>query len=480
LHHNRERGAQEDIVTIWDQVGREIEAFIEDIRELPVSSPVRAVDLRRELESRFDDFTTPIPLADLTSQVADLFRRHSVHVTHPRYFGLFNPSVSRASIVADTLVALYNPQLAAWSHSPIANEIERFTLRHLARALGFDADATAATFTTGGLEANLSAVLAALAHRFPQYDRLGIAGLEAAPSVYVTSESHHSFVKICRMAGLGTDALREVPTTATFAMDVAALGDLMAADRRTGRVPLVIVGTAGSTAGGIVDPLETLADIARDTGTWFHVDAAWGGAAVLVPRLRPYLAGIERADSVTWDAHKWLSVPMGAGMFFCRHVDANRRAFDVSASYMPSQSSADTIDPYVSTLQWTRRAIGLKLFMSIAARGRDAFNEQIDHQARLGDDLRATLRASGWLVVNETALPVVCVSSDEIRAGRVSTTAMVEMIQRRGRVWVSEVVLGRRERALRACITSFRSSAQDLDVLVDELARARRAQVERQ
>ena len=457
-------------MTIWDQVGQEIENFTDGIRDVPVSSPVDAEALRRDIKSRFGDFATPIPLPDLTRQVADLLRCYSVQVTHPRYFGLFNPSVSHASIVADTLVALYNPQLAAWSHSPIANEIERFTLRYLARAIGFDPETTFANFTTGGLEANLSAAIVALAHRFPDYDRHGVAALPARPAVYVTSESHHSFVKICRMAGLGTEALREVPTTDTFIMDVAALRSLIDSDRQAGMLPLMIVGTAGSTAGGLVDPLNELAGVAGDCGAWFHVDAAWGGAAVLVPRLRPSLAGIERADSITWDAHKWLSVPMGAGMFFCRHREAPRRAFNVSASYMPPDSAADTIDPYVSTLQWTRRAIGLKLFMAIAERGGARFSDQIDRQARLGDTLREKLQAAGWSVVNNTTLPVVCVTNDDIRAGLVSPAEIAAAIQARGRVWISDVLLGRRERALRACITSFRTDEADLDVLVDELA----------
>lgn len=461
-------------MTIWEQVGQEIENYTDRIRDLPVSAPVDAQALRREIESRFGEFASPIPLADLTRQVSALFGRYSVHVAHPRYFGLFNPSVSHASIVADTLVALYNPQLAAWSHSPIANEIERFTLRYLARAIGFNPETMFANFTTGGLEANLSAVIVALAHRFPEYDRGGVAALPARPAVYVTSESHHSFVKICRMAGLGTDALREVPTTSTFAMDVSALRTQIERDGHTGWQPFMIVGTAGSTAGGIVDPLNELATVAAECGSWLHVDAAWGGAAVLVPRLRPALAGIERADSITWDAHKWLSVPMGAGMFFCRHRDAPRQAFNVSASYMPSDSGADTMDPYVTTLQWTRRAIGLKLFMAIAERGGAAFSEQIERQARLGDLLRQKLQDAGWSVVNETPLPVVCVTNDELRAGRTATTDIVAAIQARGRVWISDVVLGRRERALRACITSFRTTDDDLDVLVDELAQVTR------
>ena len=189
-------------MSLWEQVGREIDDFMTGIRAVPVSSLPRPDTVRHAIESRFD-FVEPIQLADLTQQVAGLLREYAVHVTHPRYFGLFNPSVSTASIVADTLAALYNPQLAAWSHSPAANEIERVTLRYFAQALGFDADATSASFTTGGLEANLSAVVVALVRCFPSYERGGAASLEAKPTIYVTNESHHSFVKICRSPGWG-------------------------------------------------------------------------------------------------------------------------------------------------------------------------------------------------------------------------------------------------------------------------------------
>jgi aromatic-L-amino-acid decarboxylase len=465
----------DDSMAVWEQVGQEIEDFLGGIRALPVSSSPRPDVVRHAVESRFD-FVEPIPLPDLTRQVIDLLRQYTVHVTHPRYFGLFNPSVSAAGIAGDALVALYNPQLAAWSHSPAANEIERATLRHFARALGLDADASSANFTTGGLEANLSAIVVALTHRFPAYARDGVSGLGAKPVIYVTSESHHSFVKICRIAGLGVDTLREVPATAAFTMDVAALRDIIDLDTRTGRCPFLIVGTAGTTGGGMVDPLPELADIAAASNVWLHIDAAWGGAAVLVPRLRPALRGIERADSITWDAHKWLSVPMGAGMFFCRHADASRRAFDVSTSYMPSGTGEETADQYRTTLQWSRRAIGLKLFMSLAEKGSSGLAQQIDHQARIGDALRAKLNGAGWIVVNDTVLPLVCTTHEDIRSGRCTTGDIVRSIQERGLAWISDVVLGGREKVLRACITSFRTDEGDLDILVEELDRARNEQ----
>jgi len=459
-------------MSVWGQVGEIVEGFIRDVRELPVSSAARPEVIRREVESRFD-FGASTPLGELTAQVADLLQQYAVHVTHPRYFGLFNPSVSEAAIVADTLVALYNPQLATWSHSPAASELERLALRHFAAALGFDPNTTVANFTTGGLEANLSAVVVALSQRFPQHASRGTAALNAAPVIYVTTESHHSFVKICKIVGLGTDALCEVPTTTRFTLDTRALREQICLDVNAGRCPFLVVGTAGTTGGGVVDPLDELGEVARGANMWLHVDAAWGGAAVLVPRLRPALAGIDAADSITWDAHKWLSVPMGAGMFFCRHREAVQRAFDVSTSYMPSIAGAEAVDPYMATLQWSRRAIGLKVFMSLAERGRQGLAHQIDHQARMGDVLRSRLTRAGWLVVNDTVLPLVCVTHDDIRSGRRTTSDIVRSLQARGKVWISDVFLGGRERVLRACITSFRTNEEDLDVLVDELERAR-------
>jgi glutamate/tyrosine decarboxylase-like PLP-dependent enzyme len=461
------------VLTVWESIAREIEDFTARIRTLPVLRLVPPRAVREEVESTFD-LAAPVPLDDLTRKVAALFRAHSVQVTHPRYFGLFNPSVSEAGIVGDTLAAVYNAQLATWSHSPAANELERLTLRHLTRRLGLDPDSTIANFTSGGLEANMSAVLAALAHRFPLFAEDGASAIGARPVIYVTSESHHSFLKIARMIGLGAKAVCEATTTSGFAFDVTALRERIHDDMARGRCALMIVGTAGTTGGGIVDPLPALADIARESNAWFHVDAAWGGAAVMAPRLRPALAGIERADSVTWDAHKWMSAPMGAGMFFCRHAEAVHRAFDAAASYMPSDAGAETVDAYNTTVQWSRRAIGLKVFMSLAERGEDAFARQIDHHAHMGDRLRSKLAAAGWIVVNETVLPVICFTHDDIRSGRVSTGRILNTIYTRGNVWISDVVLGRQERVLRACITSFRTEDEDLDYLIEELDLARR------
>src|SRR2546425_1479665 len=159
----------------------------------PIVPTVTPQEIRSYLASRYD-FTTPLALDEVAADVEGMLRTWQVQITHPRYFGLFNPSVTLASIIGDTLVAMYNPQLATWRTSPAANEIERHTLAWLAGKFGLPVDAVA-SFTSGGAEANLSAVIVALTRAFPDYGEGGLKQLPA-PTIYVTTESHHSFNKI--------------------------------------------------------------------------------------------------------------------------------------------------------------------------------------------------------------------------------------------------------------------------------------------
>lgn len=459
-------------MSVWKTIEKEITKFRMESRSLPLLPRISPATLREELEARYT-FEHPVALEEVTQDAMRLLRKYTVHVTHPRYFGLFNPSVRYPGIVADTLTALYNPQLAVWSHAPAANEIERLVLRYFTRRLGWDPDTAIMNFTSGGMEANHSAVLAAVMQHFPETGKHGIANLKARPAIYITGESHHSFVKIARMTGLGTDCLHEVPMDKNHIMDTSALVQFIKDDMHHGWHPFMAVATAGTTGAGLIDPLLKIGDITRQFEMWFHVDAAWGGSALLCPRLRFLLSGIEQADSVTWDAHKWLSVPMGAGMFFCRHVPAVANAFAVTTSYMPEGAGEETIDPYATTIQWSRRMIGLKVFMAFAEAGEKGYADIIDRQARLGDDLREQLRQTGWIIVNNTQLPVVCFSHPDIREGSITTGQILQKIYERNRVWISDVVLGGKERVLRACITSFNSDHDDVECLIEELECAR-------
>ena len=442
---------------------RNIVAQVErDIANGPIVPDVAPHDIRSYLASRYD-FTKPMALEDVAVDVQEMMRKWQVQVTHPRYFGLFNPSVTLASVVADTLVAMYNPQLATWRTSPAANEIERHTLAWLTEKFGLPATASA-NFTTGGAEANLSAVIVALTRAFPEYGDAGLRSLPASPTIYLTREAHDSFIKIAHVTGIGRQALRTVAIDRDLEMDVGDLERQVGEDRRKGLAPVMVVGTAGTTAAGAIDPLPNLARFCRQENLWLHVDAAWGGAAILSPRLRGHLAGIGAADSVTCDAHKWFSVPMGAGMFFCRHPDAVGEAFRAHASYMPGRTDAG-VDPYTSSVQWSRRFIGLKLFFALAQQGESGYVEMIEHQARMGDVLRESLERAGWRIVNNTPLPLVCFTRD----GLVASKFLAELYERQI-AWMSEVRLGTGAPVVRACVTSFRTTESDITRVVREMS----------
>jgi glutamate/tyrosine decarboxylase-like PLP-dependent enzyme len=205
---------------------------------------------------------------------------------------------------------------------------------------------------------------------------------------------------------------------------------------------------------------------------WLHVDAAWGGAAILSPALRHHLAGIERADSITCDAHKWLSVPLTAGMFLTRHREPVLRAFRVEASSYVPPAVPDTFDPYVTTIQWSRRFIGLKLFMTLAELGREGIAGLIEQQAAMGEILRTRLASRGWRLVNDSPLAIVCFTHADIESGTTTAKDVVDRVLASGRAWISEVHLTEPAVALRACITSHRTTSADIDVLVEELERA--------
>ncbi len=446
-------------------IAREIQAFRDDVRNLRVAPTVSSAEIRRRLASY--TFAQQVPLTDALRDVADMLRHWTLHAAHPRYFGLFVPGTHEAGIWADALAALYNPQLGAWWHAPAANEIEIHTLRFLADVIGFEAQA--AHFTTGGSEANLTALLAAIATAYPTALENGVGDGAAQGTVYVSSQAHHSIHKAVRIAGLGNRALRVVTCNSQHQLDTVALREAIEMDVAAGRKPIMIVGTVGTTTAGAIDDLGALGEVARANAAWFHVDAAWGGAAGFSPQLRPLLRGISEADSVTWDAHKWLSVPMGAAMFFCRRAGVWNAFFDVEATYVPKKTDEGD-DLYLTSLQWSRRFIGLKVFLTLAAVGHDGVTARIERQLGVADDLRNRLTSAGWTVVNHSPLPLICFTHQALKS-RESMVGVAQQIALGGRAWISAASLPEGP-VLRACITHDDSSSADVDVLCEELDRA--------
>jgi aromatic-L-amino-acid/L-tryptophan decarboxylase len=439
---------------------RRIEDWEQRVRDRPVTPRLPDEALRARL-ARYD-FVRPRPLEEMVPDIADLLERATIHTTHPRYFGLFNPGVKRAGVIADTLVAVYNPQLGARWHSPAAGDIEQMTLDYFRRRIGYPAGATSASFTTGGSEANLVGVLAGLSRAFPRHADEGLAGLR--PVFYASDQAHDSFVKIAHITGLGRQAFRRVKTDARGRLDIADLRRAVARDRAEGRSPFLVVATVGTTATGAIDPMSELAEVCRAEDLWLHADAAWGGIALLSDALRAHVVGVELADSITWDAHKSLPVPMGAGMFFSRRPANAEAAFAVTPGYIPDHGE---VANYQRTIQWSRRSIGMKVFFTLAELGQAGISAMIDHQAAMGRLLGEELRGAGWRVTNDSPLPLVCFTRDGIDADAVARAVSAE-----GAAWISDVRLADGNHWLRACITHHATSPEDIRLLVAAVDRA--------
>lgn len=459
--------------SLWETLVETIETYLKTVEQMPVA-PILDI---KEIRSIAESFTFAQPLApeEAVRTVTAKLMRNQVHTPHPQYFGLFNPAPTTMSIAADAIAATLNPQLAAWSHSPLAAEMERHLLRSFGQKFGLPPDEVDGVFTSGGAEANLTAVLAALHHSWPEVNTDGLRGLKQQPVFYVSAEAHHSFSKAARASGLGTTSLREVAVTEDLTIDPDSLSQAIERNRASGDAPFMVVATAGTTGAGAIDPLSQIAQIAHAHQLWFHVDAAWGGAAALVPELRDLLSGIELADSITFDAHKWLSVSMGAGMFLTRHPEILSRCFNTQTAYMPREGERMTVtDPFTHSLQWSRRFIGLKLFLSLVVAGWDGYADAIRHQTEMGSLLRTKLTDREWRVVNKSPLPLVCFTDAKQTWDLAACQKVADAVVHSGQAWISTIQLGSSKKpALRACITNYATMPHHLDVLLTALDRAR-------
>ena len=415
---------------------------------------------REELNNM--QFSQPTDLQELMEWVIDALEKYNVQMTHPGYLGLFNPAPTFASECADRIASAFNPQICVHSHAPAAVEIEQHTIDEVARRAGLPRG-SGGHFTSGGAEANSAAVLCALQAKCPAYGEKGIYEFGGQPTIYVSKESHLAWLKMAHSAGIGRGAVRLIETNGNGQMDAGALSEAISHDIQAGHVPTLIVGTAGTTNAGMVDPLAACAELAKQYDMWFHVDAAWGGAIIASEKHRIAMDGAESADSITIDAHKWFATTMGAGMFLTTRPDIPAQVFRVAASYMPESDASK--DLYLNSNQWSRRFVGLRLFLALGAAGWSGYGEHIDRSIQLTDRLASNLTKAGWAHVNSSPMGVVCLvppgGVDEVQS-------YVNAVHSDGRFWVSKAVFEGRP-VLRACVTNGRSDAETIDQLADFL-----------
>jgi len=447
-----------------ERVGRwlteALEAALQRVQAGPVTPTIDAAEFRAELEAFA--FDSPRPLQDALRWTIERMEHGIVQMANPRYFGLFNPGANFPAQCADHIVALFNPQLASSASSPVPVALESHLIRAIAARAGFGAEATG-HFATGGSEANYTALLCALTAANADFSRDGVRAFGAPVVFYTSRDCHIAWLKIAHQAGVGRAALRLIDTDGNGRMDVNALTRAIAADRAAGAVPVMLVATAGTTGGGMIDPLHACADIAQRERIWFHVDAAWGGAALASEKLRGLLSGIERSDSLIIDAHKWLATTMGCAIFITRHGHLLSEAFHASTSFMPS--SLANLDPYLNSVQWSRRFLGLRLFLALAAAGWGGLGSHVERGVEVVHQIKARLVASGWTVANDSGLAVL----DAIpppALGDVRT--LVRRVVASGRAWVAPTLFEGRD-VVRICATNGQTSEKDIDALIAAL-----------
>lgn len=457
---------------LWKQLQNALETYYADTASLNVAPPLDQQAISAYVEQQQHERPAG-SLADALTHVLHGMTTYTVHTPHPRYFGLFNPRAAFPGILADTITATFNPQLAAWSHAPFAVEVESYLVREIGHRFGYLREQVDGVFTTGGAEANLTAVLIALTQRFSDYADEGLLGIAGRPMIYASSESHHSVVKAARAAGLGSTSVRIIPVDPAFQMIPSLLEAQIAQDTADQAVPFLVVATGGTTAAGAIDPLQEIAAVCQQHGLWLHLDAAYGGAVVLEETTRHLLAGAAQADSITFDAHKWLSMPMSTSLLLTRHPELLNRTFGVTTDYMPKEAGRMPVtDPFTHSIQWSRRFSGLKLYLSLLMMGWEGFAQMIRQQVHLGHLLRDLLAENHWVVKNDTELPIICFTDPVVAEDTDFATFVGDTVVASGQAWLSTYQLGD-TRTLRVCITNYATQEDDLRTLIDLLNAAR-------
>ena len=448
---------------IEDLLTRELLRANERVLRGSVMPTIDRAALREEL-ARFD-FHAARPLEDLLAWAIAKMEVGVVHMNHPRYFGLFNPAPTFPAQCADRIVGAFNPQLASSGSSPAPIEIEAHVIRTMAQRAGLPANA-GGHFTVSGAEANYTSLVCALTRAEPRYSADGVRAFAGPVAFYASQASHQTWYKVAHQAGVGRSALRLVATDGKGQLDPRALSEMIHVDRSRGLVPVLISATAGTTTAGMIDPLNACAQIARDNDLWYHIDAAWGGGALASERLRGLLSGAEQADSITIDAHKWFATTMGCGMFLTRHPMLLSEAFHTTTSFMPSEHTG--LDPYLNSVQWSRRFMGLRLFLALGAAGWSGYAAHVERAIAVIESVKGRLLKHGWTAVNESPLAVLCVLPP---AGSRPVREIVARVLAAGRAWVAPAAFEGRD-VLRICATHGETSVQDVEILVDALQAA--------
>lgn len=468
---DRARRFADRAVDLWQE-------FLERLPSLPVAGSWSTEQVAAGVVRPVPD--SPLSDDELFDYLRNVVFDWSMYPGHPRFMAYISGAGTVPGAPADLLAAGLNMNAGGWRLSPSATEIELALVRWFAEQFALPASA-GGLIVSGGAMANFVALKVAR-DRKASWDvrNLGVsAGLPLR--LYASQEVHVVTDRAADMLGMGMDAVRKIPVDEGYRIRTDLLREAIAEDREAGFHPMAVVASAGTVATGAIDPLEEMADICAEEGLWFHIDGAYGGPAVLADDLRPQFMGIERADSIAFDPHKWLYTPHSGGCVLVRESSDLVMSFAAVAAYVyeDKELSGHGMDLGMMGPQFSRGFQAFKIWVSLLAHGRSAFARRISHDAELARYMAARVEERPEF---ELALPVslsICcfryvpdgLADTPDREGylnRLNQRLMTD-IQLDGRAFCSNAVLDGRF-VLRACIVNFRTEAEDVDALLDVAA----------
>jgi glutamate/tyrosine decarboxylase-like PLP-dependent enzyme len=443
----------------------------------PVWQPLPA-----DLRERLLNSALPDTGADLGELVETMLRDvlpYPMGNGHPAFFGWVNPPPAPAGIAASLAAAAMNPSVVSGDHADV--HLERAVVRWLAELVGFPHEPGAGLLTSGASAATIVCLAGARTRALKTVGHdVRTDGLAGAPQLvaYVPAEAHSCIRRALELLGLGSEAMRDVPLD-DGRLDEAALRAAIAADRASGALPALLVGSAGTVNSGAIDPLDALAEVAAAEDLWFHVDGAYGAFGVLDPAIADRYRGMERADSLVLDPHKWLGVPVDAGCVLVRRAADLRDTFSLIPPYL-RQDADEPVGTFAELgFEQTRPFRALKTWATIAARGRDGIAAQVAHSNALARELAALVEREPELelaappetsIVAFRARPEGCSPERLVQINH----ALPEAVQARGRAFVTGTLFDGRE-TLRACILHPGTRTEHLELLVAEVSEAARS-----
>ncbi|RIK32777.1 MAG: aspartate aminotransferase family protein [Chloroflexi bacterium] len=455
--------------------------FLAGLPEQPVGPDASPAIIRAALGQRTMPQAGAEP-SQLLAEAADLLFSGSVFNGHPRFWGYITSSAAPIGALADLMAATVNPNVGLWPLAPMASEIEAQTIRWIAELLDYPDDC-GGLLVSGGNMANMVGFWTA---RYTKADwdlrKAGIGGSPQRMRVYVSQQAHTWVEKAADLSGLGTEAVRWIPTDGQLRMDTAALRRQIAADRAAGDLPFLVVGTAGTVSTGAIDPLAELAAIAQEEFLWFHVDAAYGGFAAMLPEAPADLKALREADSVAVDPHKWLYSPLEAGCTLVRYKGLMRDTFSYYPAYYPTIEPAD--EPPINFVEYgpqnSRGFRALKVWLALQQAGRGGYEQMLRQnieQAKLlfalvGEHPELEPFAQNLSITTFRYRPRDLQSGGEGVAeylNRLNQEVLVRL-QKGGEAYLSNAVV-QGNYLLRACIVNFRTTAEDIAALPEIVVR---------